>query len=126
MKLTLIQYDLRLVVAKLAPPCHLETPREGFWCVLQTPGEITLVCEERLLPDAALKAESEWMGFKLRGPLDFSLTGIIAGLSDALAKAQISLFVLSTFDTDWILVKRNNAEAAINAWRTAGYEVVAQ
>ena len=57
------------------------------------------------------------------GPLDFSLVGILADLSDALAKAEISLFAVSTYDTDYILVKEENASAAEDAFKAKGHEL---
>jgi len=64
-----------------------------------------------------------WRALKVEGPLDFSLTGILAGLSAALSNANISLFAISTFDTDYMLVREETLDAAIQALRGAGYRV---
>ena len=65
--------------------------------------------------------EPGWSVLKVAGPLDFSLTGILAGISGVLSDAEISLFALSTFDTDYILVRSCEREIAIKALRSAGY-----
>jgi hypothetical protein len=67
--------------------------------------------------------EKGWSCLKVQGPLDFGLTGIIASLASPLAKAQISLFAVATFDTDYILVKSEKIEEAINALKIEGHSV---
>ena len=67
------------------------------------------------------RSETEWSCIKFIGPLDFSLTGIIAEISAVLAKAEISIFAISTFDTDYILVKSVELEAAKKVLQQAGY-----
>jgi hypothetical protein len=63
--------------------------------------------------------------FEVQGPLDFALTGVLAELLAPLAAAEISVFTLSTFDTDWILVPGGDADRAAEEWRRAGHEVAA-
>ena len=86
--------------------------------------EISLVCETRCVP-ASTKAEHGWSCFKVDGTLAFSMIGVIAGLSQVLASQNISIFVISTHDTDYLLVKQENREAAIAALRAAHYIVQA-
>jgi hypothetical protein len=69
------------------------------------------------------KTEREWRAFKVEGPLDFSLVGIMAKLSALLAEKKISVFVLSTYDTDYILVKQDKVEAAADALEAGGHAV---
>lgn len=94
----------------------------GFISITRTPEELSIVCPESLAPRDA-KQESGWRAFKVEGPLDFALTGILASLLDPLAKAGISIFALSTFNTDYILVKADKVEAATQALRAAGHGV---
>ena len=61
------------------------------------------------------------MAFEVAGPLDFAETGVLSGLLAPLADAGISVFTLSTYDTDWILVKADAADAAAEAWTAAGH-----
>lgn len=105
-------------------PPRAEIPRklldEEFVAITRTSEELSIVCTEDVLLDS-LAVESGWRGFKVEGPLDFSLTGVISGLSRSLAEAGVSLFVISTYDTDYLLVRAaqlNEAEAALVS---AGY-----
>ncbi len=96
-------------------------PREtAFSSITRTDEEITVVC-----PGAIdLKAEHTepgWSVLKVIGPLEFSLTGILAGISRVLSDVEISLFALSTWDTDYILVKSDDKEGAIKALTGAGH-----
>lgn len=71
----------------------------------RTAAECSLVCRESVAPDHCLEKEPGWRCFRIEGPLDFSLVGILAGISGILARARIPLFAVSTFDTDYILVR---------------------
>lgn len=96
---------------------------KGEFCsATRTPTEVSLVCGEEYVP-GQVQAERGWRAIMVNGALDFSLTGIFAGLAGALAKAQISLFAMSTYDTDYILVKADTLAAAVEALRAAGYEI---
>ncbi len=106
--------------------CRLESgvssadlPQAGsaFYSVTRTAEETSLVCAEELIP-AACPSEKNFRIFKVEGPLDFSLTGILATLLKPLADAAISVFTLSTYDTDYLMVKGENLEKAINALST--------
>ena len=96
----------------------------GFLTVSRTEDELSLVG-----PTAAIIGmdivESGWAAFKVQGPFAFDETGIVAALSRVLAEAEIGIFVISTFDTDYILVKQENAEAAAAAWTADGHTVSA-
>ena len=78
-----------------------------------TMDEISVVCPTNMLPEQPSgKVEHNWKGFKVQGPLDFSLTGILASIANPLAESAISIFVISTFDTDYVLVKSDQFENA--------------
>ena len=83
-----------------------------FFSISKTRDELSIVCSESSVPDN-IKSEKKWKAFKVEGPLDFSLTGILASLASPLAEAKISIFAISTFDTDYILVKDENLEKAV-------------
>ena len=93
------------------PVSALHSP---FFAVVRTEDEISLV-----LPDSVEiesdKSDTGWACFKVEGPLEFSQVGILAGIASVLAKARISIFALSTFDTDYILVKWEQVRAAKEA-----------
>ncbi|MFZ5921337.1 MAG: ACT domain-containing protein [Chloroflexota bacterium] len=102
------------------PPQVIES---DFFTVSKTPDELSIVCRAEV-EIAADKSSGGWACFKVPGPLDFSLTGILAGIAGALAEAGISLFAVSTYDTDYILVKAGEIESAAQTLATAGYNVV--
>lgn len=95
----------------------------GFVSVSRTEDELSVVAPEDAISGMD-KVETGWSVFKVRGPFDFTETGIVAELSRVLADAEIGIFVISTYDTDYILVKQGHATAAVEAWRGAGHEVV--
>jgi len=115
---------LRLAVCRL--PADAPLPDWGMagalWCVARTPAELSLLVEERLVPRDA-RAERGYRAFVVRGPLPFDLVGVLASLAVPLAEAGISVFVLSTFDTDYVLVKEHDVAAAARALRGAGHAV---
>ena len=95
----------------------------NFWSVTRTDTEISIVLPEKMvLP--AWKVSSPWRCIKVEGPLDFSLIGILAGLSRTLAEAGVSLFALSTFETDYLLVRAEDLEKAKNALLANGHRLM--
>ncbi|HVZ65305.1 MAG TPA: ACT domain-containing protein [Lacunisphaera sp.] len=93
-----------------------------FLSITRTTDELSIVCVDTVVP-SGVRHEPGWRAFKLEGPLDLALTGILASLLEPLARAQISIFAVSTFDTDYILVKASQTEAAVQALRAAGHKV---
>jgi hypothetical protein len=81
---------------------------------------LSLVCPEQILIQSENNSPN-WKCLKVAGPLDLNLTGILAGLSDTLSKAKISIFAISTFDTDYILIKKQDLTPAISALERTGY-----
>ncbi len=97
--------------------------RDGEFCsITRTDEELSVVCESNLPPEEA-HMESGWRALKVQGPLEFEEIGILADISDVLAQRKISIFVISTFDTDYILVKEARLRTAVEALRGAGHEV---
>lgn len=94
----------------------------SFFWVGKTDEELSIVCDSSI-ELAGGKKSTDWACFKVVGPMDLSVTGILAGISVALASAQISIFAISTFDTDYILVKSTQLEKAENALTKSGYSV---
>lgn len=91
--------------------------------VTRTPDELSIVCPEHLAEDAEDVA-GPYVGYVVDERLDFMLTGVLAGLLEPLSDAGISILALSTYETDWILVPADQAEAASSAWRRRGHVVV--
>lgn len=85
--------------------------------------ELSIVCPEDIVLNS-IEQENGWVALEVMGPLAFSLTGIMSQISGVLASANISIFAISTFDTDYILVKQDTVEQAIKSLRKDGYKVV--
>lgn len=88
-----------------------------------TDQEKSLVCPAEDVPANALDMDSGWRAFRISGLLDFSLIGILAGISRVLAEAKIGIFAISTYNTDYILVKSENFHPALAALAEARYEI---
>jgi hypothetical protein len=86
--------------------------RGGFFSVTRTREELSVVCPQKQVP-AGIKKEEGWKGIGVKEPLAFSLTGILASLTRPLAQEGISVFAISTYETDYLLVKEENLERAI-------------
>jgi hypothetical protein len=92
-----------------------------FFSVTRTADEVSIVGPH---PVDGAKVEGPWRAFRVGGVLDFSLTGVMHELTGPLAEAGISVFVQSTFDTDYLLVRADSVSSAVTAWTDAGYRVV--
>ena len=93
-----------------------------FVTVTRTADELSITCEARLVP-AGVRSEGPFVSFRVRGALDFGQVGVIAGLAGPLAAAGIPIFVVATFDTDYVLVPVAHATAARAALEAAGHRV---
>jgi hypothetical protein len=93
-----------------------------FWSVTRSDSELSVVCPQDQVP-AAASAERGWCAFEVAGPLDFSLTGVVASLVTPLAEEEISIFVVSTFETDYLLVREHDLVRSVAALTTAGHSV---
>ncbi|WP_376796350.1 ACT domain-containing protein [Thermogemmatispora sp.] len=95
--------------------------RQALLTLTWSADELSIVCPQRLVPEG-VPCEAGWAAFKVVGPLDFSLTGILASLLRPLAEAHIPVFALSTYDTDYLLVREPMLEPARSALQAAGHE----
>jgi hypothetical protein len=91
---------------------------------VRTPTELSIVCDETWVP-RDVRAERGFRALVIDGALDFALTGILASVTGPLAEAAISLFAFSTYDTDYVMVKEEQLDAAVAALRAAGLRVAA-
>lgn len=94
-----------------------------FFSITKTSDELSIVCSQDTIPND-IKCEKDWRVLKIEGPLDFSLIGILASISTILAQKGISIFAISTYDTDYILVKNNDIDNAIESLIEKRYEVI--
>jgi len=124
-RLTLRVTEQRLAICRLPRGAALPERAQcsAFFSLTCTPEETSLVCSESdTPPDAACSLG--WRRLQVLGPLDLSLIGVLAGLAAALASAGVSIFALSTYDTDHLLVREEQLAAAVAALRQAGYRVL--
>jgi hypothetical protein len=96
-----------------------------FFCVVRTRDELSVVCTEDVCIEAALPdgtvVERGWAALKLEGPFPFSMTGVLASFLQPLAEAKIPIFAISTFDTDYVLIKSENLPQAVMTLNAAGH-----
>ncbi|MBR1821601.1 MAG: ACT domain-containing protein [Clostridia bacterium] len=113
------------VLPQLLTVCKVESLSDftpsGLYFIGSTDAELSLVCETDRTPAATLAREDGWRALRVVGTMEFTLTGVLAGIAGALADAQIPIFAVSTYDTDYILVKRENLDRAVEALKKAGY-----
>jgi hypothetical protein len=120
---TLNRYPETLAVVRLPAGAELPAWAEAssIFSVTATATETSVVCAGRNVPTKT-RHQKPFTAFEVQGPLDFALTGVLAALLAPLAEAGISVFTLSTFDTDWILVATAEADRAEEEWRRRGHE----
>ena len=117
------EYAVARLAAEAPTPVNLLDPGEPVLVsVTRTPTELSIICPARLAPEGA-NVEADWRLLTVRGPLAFTLTGIIAALSSELAAAGVALFSLSTFDTDHLLVRSDDLTRAVEVLQESGHEV---
>lgn len=95
-----------------------------FCFVARTDEECSLVCPLESVPMTVLAREDGWRGLRIEGTLDFSLVGILADISGLLARHEIPIFAVSTYNTDYILVKEDKLSDALYVLRENGYQIV--
>ena len=122
MRLRLSILPSRLAVCRLAPDAEVPPwVRGAFTSVTRTADELSIVCDDDAVPEE-VKAERGWRALKVAGPIPFEMTGVAAALVAPLAEARISVFLLATFDTDYLLLKEEVFEAAVAILHGAGHE----
>ena len=120
MKLRTLPYDLSVCKVPSVTDTVLSL---DFFFLCHTDEEVSLVCRTEDVPKDTIKREDGWRAFRFEGTLDFSLIGILAKVSNILAEEKIGIFVTSTYDTDYVLVKAKDLDRAVKALKEAGYEV---
>ena len=124
-----------LVVCQLAPAADIpeRISKSAFFCATRTRDELSIVCMEEVcreefrtddLSPAAARLERGWLALKLEGPFPFKMTGVLASFLQPLAEAKIPIFAISTFDTDYVLIKHDSLNHAVEALAAAGHEKV--
>ncbi len=112
-------------VARLSPGDGIPSwaSQSPFFCITRTSDELSIVASEEVIP-SDIQQEKGWRALKLHGPIAFSEVGVLNSLTMPLANAGISIFAISTFDTDYVLVKEENISRAIDALSSAGHVIM--
>ncbi len=118
---------LRDTLAVCRLPSEASTPSwalsgSTFFTLTRTPQELSITTDQRLVPPG-VKCERGYRAFRVQGPLPLNLIGILASLAVPLAEARISIFAISTYETDYVLVKERDLEQAVAALERAGHTV---
>ncbi len=111
-------------IYSLAPSAEL--PRQvfaaSFYSITRTADELSVVCPSQIVLSSR-NVQTGWAILKVNGLLDFSLTGVLSGISTVLAREKISIFAISTYDTDYIMIRKVDSERAAEALAKSGYFV---
>lgn len=126
-KMNLSVLHEKIAVLKGSPDKNVPSwvfANKKFISVTYTDEELSVVCVEDIIPDNhEMNVEKGWRCIKVDGPLDFSLTGILSSLASPLAEASISIFAISTYNTDYLLIKENTLEKAIEILTKGGNNI---
>lgn len=122
--LTLILIEGTFAICGLKPDDPLPNLVTGasFFSITRTPDELSIACRQEAVPEG-IQCEPGWRCMRVAGAMPFSLTGVLASLVIPLAEAAISVFAISTFDTDYLLVKESGLERTLSVLRAAGHVV---
>ena len=120
----LLLLDDLLAVCRLPADAPLPDWAQGQALVafIRTQEELTIICPEHFVPPGVI-AEPGWRALQVEGPLDFELVGVLASLAASLADAGVSIFAISTYSTDFILIKQSQLDDALESLRQVGYQV---
>jgi hypothetical protein len=126
-KLKLRKISQQFAVCRLAPDAPLPSWATSgeIWSVTRIPTELSVVCTQNSLPQN-LAAERNWIALQVVGPIPFGMVGVLSSLTVPLADAGVSIFALSTFETDFVLVRDESFEIACQVLKQAGHEIVGQ
>lgn len=123
LSITVLPEKLAIVDFSPSEPHPEPPPATTFWSLTYTDDEISIVMPEKDL-QSGWKADTGWRGLRVAGPLSLDLTGVLASLTQPLAAAGVSIFAISTYQTDYLLVRDRDLNLAIEVLRTAGHTVI--
>jgi hypothetical protein len=121
MQLQIIEEDLSVCKVTDYSQVKLDKP---FCFTGKTDQENSLVCRTEDVPLNTTERDDDWRAFRIVGVLDFSLIGILSKISGILADVQIGIFALSTYNTDYVLTKKENFDKAVRVLKEAGYSII--
>ena len=113
----------KITVCKVTEVSNIDMESD-FYFIGKTDEELSLVCKTEDTPQNTVERDDGWRGFRIQGVLDFSLIGILSKLSGILADHKIGIFAVSTYNTEYVLVKQENFDRALNILASEGYAIV--
>ena len=119
-RVELQRLECEFTICKIDDVSQIDFTRE-FVFLSKTNDEVSLVCESTHVPPVVLASETGWSALKVSGILDFGMVGVIAKIARALAEIGVSIFVVSTYNTDYVLVKTEQLEQSLQALTCNGY-----
>ena len=121
-KLTLTILPDQFAVCRLSPDADIPawTQNAEFYSITRSRDELSVVCLSKDVPEN-IRAECDWRALKVRGPLDFSLTGILTAVIEPLSEAKIPIFAISTYDTDYVLVREDSLSQVVAILNEEGH-----
>ncbi|WP_099203973.1 ACT domain-containing protein [Scatolibacter rhodanostii] len=116
--------DCNFSVCQLKDISAVDMNNSEFFFLGKTDEELSLVCSTASVPTSVIKREDGWKAFRIEGTLDFSLIGILSKIASLLADNNISIFAISTFNTDYVLTRTDNYARALDLLERAGYQII--
>jgi hypothetical protein len=120
----LTSFEERFAVCRIPPECPIPAwaSSGSWWSLSGSPNELSVVCEERLVPEGVVRS-GPWRVLRIEGPLDHAMVGVLVAVVSPLAAAQVPIFAISTYDTDYVLVPESRLGQACRALVDAGHQV---
>lgn len=113
----------KMAILRFEPGAAITAPPTGFFSMIRTADELSVVVEQSQAPRGAPKKSTGWRIFQVEGPFELDVIGVLASITAPLAAAKVSIFALATYDTDYFLVSGRQTSRAISALLAAGHDV---
>jgi hypothetical protein len=120
MEIKALTYDFSVCKVKTIDSKYME---QEFCFIGKTDEELSLVCQTEYAPTEFIESDDGWRAFRIQGILDFSLIGILAPIAQILADNKIGIFAVSTYNTDYVLVKKEIFQQALDVLKSSGYTI---
>lgn len=113
----------KMAILRFEPGALVAVPPKGFFSMIRTADELSIVVEQSQAPKGAPKKSTGWRLFQVEGPFELDVIGVLASITAPLAAAKVSIFALATYDTDYFLISGRQASKAVKALRAAGHDI---
>lgn len=114
----------KMAILRFGPDTRIEPPATGFFSMIRTADELSIIVEQSQAPRGAPKKSTGWRLFQVEGPFELDVIGVLASITAPLAEAKVSIFALATYDTDYFLIAGRQTAKAVKALRAAGHTIL--